>query len=399
MSTRCIGEVAELLRGVTYGKNDTTDSTAPDALPLLRATNITETGLVLTDLVFIPARLAKPEQRVQKGDIVITMSSGSASVVGRSVLVDEPIDATFGAFCGVLRASDQVLDRYLSYMIRAPQVRQCWSDVARGTNINNLKREDVLQTAILVPPLVEQQRIVAKLDAIDANLWKLSERLDAELLQSTQLLVSVADELFAGASGTSTALGEVCHLATGGTPSTHNRSFYESGEIKWLRSGDVHMREIRDCEGRITAAGMVSANTKFLPLNSVLIALAGQGKTRGTVAMLRTQATCNQSVVSIMPQDVKFLIPEFVYWYLRSKYDEIRRLTGDDGKDRRGLNMRIIRGLEVPVPPMTEQERIVARLDEMQSVCAKVSANIERRKAKAGELHQSVLAAASRGAL
>jgi len=168
-------------------------------------------------------------------------------------------------------------------------------------------------------------------------------------------------------------LGEVCDLATGGTPSTHNKSFYENGEIKWLRSGDVHKRDIHDCEGRITAAGMASANTKFLPLNSVLIALAGQGKTRGTVAMLRTQATCNQSVVSIMPIDEQSLLPEFVYWYLRSKYHEIRRLTGDDGNDRRGLNMRIIRGLNVPVPSVTEQQRIVAKLDELSEIHAELA--------------------------
>jgi len=291
------------------------------------------------------------------------------------------------------------INRIFAYYMLRHITREIEQSVHGAVGLVHISKSKLESFKIPVPELTEQQHIVAKLDELNADLRKVSDCLDAKLLQSTQLLVSVAEELFAGTSGTSAALGEVCHLATGGTPSTHNRSFYENGEIKWLRSGDVHMREICDCEGRITAAGMASANTKFLPLNSVLIALAGQGKTRGTVAMLRTQATCNQSVVSIMPQDLKSLLPEFVYWYLRSKYDEIRRLTGDDGNDRRGLNMRIIRGLEVPVPPMTEQKRIVAKAELVHSVSAEVLANIERRKVKAGELRESVLAAAFRGEL
>jgi type I restriction enzyme S subunit len=198
VSTRCIGDVAELLRGVTYGKSDTTDSTDPDALPLLRATNITELGLLLADLVFIPARLARPEQRVRKGDIVMTMSSGSASVVGRSILVDDPIDATFGAFCGVLRSSDQVLGQYLSYMICAPHIRQYWTDRARGTNINNLKREDVLQTEILVPPLAEQRRIVARLDEMLSVCMEVSTNIERRKVKAGELRQSVLAAAFRG---------------------------------------------------------------------------------------------------------------------------------------------------------------------------------------------------------
>jgi restriction endonuclease S subunit len=186
-------------------------------------------------------------------------------------------------------------------------------------------------------------------------------------------------------------LGEVCELSTGGTPSTGNKAFYDGGQIKWLRSGDVHQREIYDCEGRITEEGMQNANTRYLPLNSVLIALAGQGKTRGTVAMLRTNATCNQSVVSIMPIDTKTLLPEFVFWNLHMKYDEIRRMTGDDGNDRRGLNMRLIRSMAVPIAPLDEQKRIVELLDVATAHVAELTACYEEARAHANNLFTSAL--------
>ena len=175
-------------------------------------------------------------------------------------------------------------------------------------------------------------------------------------------------------------LGDVCELSTGGTPSTGNKSYYDGGQIKWLRSGDVHQREIHDCDGRITEEGMRNANTRFLPLNSVLIALAGQGKTRGTVAILRTKATCNQSVVSIMPVHTSTLLPEFVFWNLHMKYDEIRRMTGDDGNDRRGLNMRLIRSMTVPIAPLEEQKRIVALLDAATASVTELTACYEQAR-------------------
>jgi restriction endonuclease S subunit len=184
-------------------------------------------------------------------------------------------------------------------------------------------------------------------------------------------------------------LGEVSELFTGGTPSTGNKSYYDGGQIKWLRSGDVHQREIYDCEGRITEEGMRNANTRYLPLNSVLIALAGQGKTRGTVAMLRTQATCNQSVVSIMPIDPKILLPEFVFWNLHMKYDEIRRMTGDDGNDRRGLNMRLIRSMTVPIAPLEEQKRIVTLLDDATARITELTTCYEQARTNANNLYES----------
>jgi restriction endonuclease S subunit len=192
-------------------------------------------------------------------------------------------------------------------------------------------------------------------------------------------------------------LGEVTELLTGGTPSTGEKSYYDGGQIKWLRSGDVHQREIYDCEGRITEEGMRNANTRYLPLNSVLIALAGQGKTRGTVAMLRTQATCNQSVVSIMPTDLKTLLPEFVFWNLHMKYDEIRRMTGDDGNDRRGLNMRLIRSMTVPIAPLEEQMRIVALLDNTSARITELTACYEQARTHANNLLTSALRDALEG--
>ncbi len=179
---------------------------------------------------------------------------------------------------------------------------------------------------------------------------------------------------------------------TGGTPSKAKPEFF-GGDIKWLVSGDIHNPEIFECEGRLTEAGRKESNAKLLPMNSVMIALNGQGKTRGTVALLRTQATCNQSLVCITPKDFEQLLPEYLYLNLHGRYQELRQLTGDSGNDRRGLNMGLINNIEVPIAPMQEQQRIVAILDEAFHGIATAKANAEKNLQNARALFDSHLQA------
>ena len=185
-------------------------------------------------------------------------------------------------------------------------------------------------------------------------------------------------------------IGDVCDLATGGTPSRAKPEYF-GGHIKWLVSGDINQGEIFDCEGRITEAGKKNSNAKLLPVNSVMIALNGQGKTRGTVALLRTQATCNQSMVSISPKPSSGLLPEFLYANLHGRYEEIRRMTSDDDKDRRGLNMGLVRSIKIPIAPLAEQQRIVGLLDEAFEGLATAKANAEKNLQNARALFESHL--------
>ena len=78
-------------------------------------------------------------------------------------------------------------------------------------------------------------------------------------------------------------------------------------------SGDINKKIINDCEGKITENGLNNSNAKFLPINSVMIALNGQGKTRGSVAKLKIKATCNQSLVSINPIDDNQILSDYIY--------------------------------------------------------------------------------------
>ena len=162
--TATITDVADFIRGVTYQKSDARREPEDGFLPLIRATNIGNESLSYDEFVFVPKKVVKPEQLIRVNDMVIAASSGSISIVGKSAPVLMNFEATFGAFCAVLRPKNSISPNFFRLYVQSPICRETWSNLARGTNINNLKREQVLTTSIPVPPLDEQAKIAELLD-------------------------------------------------------------------------------------------------------------------------------------------------------------------------------------------------------------------------------------------
>jgi type I restriction enzyme S subunit len=143
-----------------------------------------------------------------------------------------------------------------------------------------------------------------------------------------------------------------------------------------MASGDVHKKRIYDVEGRITEDGLNNSSTKILPENSVVIALAGQGKTKGTVAITKVELCTNQSVAAFLPNKQLFL-PEFLFHYLDSKYDDFREMTGDSNS-RTGLNLAILKEIQVPNLTILEQEAIVTRINIVEDCILEIGNQISK---------------------
>jgi type I restriction enzyme S subunit len=324
---------------------------------------------------------------VKSGDLLIGMDGefkcyewkGGPALLNQRVCRLQNINGTFDL-------------KYLYYGINSHL--KAIEDVTGYTTVKHLSSSTILNIEFPVPSLEKQRDIVEKLDKAFAEIDSLEKNFQLKEEKTNQLLQSMLSAAFNYSKDSDmnfVKIGEVCNLMTGGTPSRSKSDFFTNGTIKWLVSGDINMREIFDCPGRITSAAMQSSNTKILPLNSVMIALNGQGKTRGTVAMLRTEATCNQSLVSIFPKDLKILIPEFIFYNLDMRYLEIRRMTGDDGNDRRGLNMSIIRDIEISLPPVEIQNNIVNKIIKISSEIEKLKNQISIEKELMSSLRQSIL--------
>lgn len=145
----------------------------------------------------------------------------------------------------------------------------------------------------------------------------------------------------------------------GGTPDKSNDAYWENGDIPWLNSGSVNDGLITVPSAFITREGFANSSAKWIPKSALVMALAGQGKTKGMVAQLGIRATCNQSMTAIIPKE-KFS-PRFLYWWLVSNYQNIRNMAG--GEQRDGLNLDMLGSIPCPLLPLLEQTSIVDFLD------------------------------------
>ena len=159
-------------------------------------------------------------------------------------------------------------------------------------------------------------------------------------------------------------LGEIAQVSAGATPSTLKREYW-GGSIRWMNSGELNLKRVIEVENRITEIGLKKSSTKLIPKHSILIGLAGQGKTRGTVAMNMVELCTNQSIASVLPNEEVYY-SDYLYHNLDNRYDELRSLsTGDGG--RGGLNLQIIKSLVIELPTLPEQQKIATFLTSVDT--------------------------------
>lgn len=182
-------------------------------------------------------------------------------------------------------------------------------------------------------------------------------------------------------------IGKMTKTTAGGTPSTSVEEYW-GGDIKWMSSGELNLKRIYDVEGRITESGLKNSSTKIIPIKCVLIGLAGQGKTRGTVAMNMVELCTNQSVAAIFPG--KDFYEDYLFYNLDFRYEELRQLsTGEGG--RGGLNLNIINSVAIPLPPLHEQKAIAHILSLMDTAINKNNQLIAKKELQKKWLMQNLL--------
>jgi type I restriction enzyme S subunit len=143
--------------------------------------------------------------------------------------------------------------------------------------------------------------------------------------------------------------------------------------VPWLNSGSVNQGSVREASEFITNAALKNSSAKWIRRGSLVLALAGQGKTKGMVAQLDIDATCNQSMAAIVP--FPRLRARYLFWWLTSNYRDIRNMAGGDLRD--GLNLELLGNIECPLPAEAEQTQIAEFLDYET---AKIDALIDKQR-------------------
>ena len=150
-------------------------------------------------------------------------------------------------------------------------------------------------------------------------------------------------------------VSDVAEITAGGTPSTSVKEYWNPKQVPWLSSGEVHKKYITYTDDKISEEGLNHSSARMIKENSVLIALAGQGKTRGTVAINRIPLSTNQSIAAMT--FTSEICPEFIFSNLENRYDELRRISSGDGT-RGGLNKQLVGDVIIPYTFLKEQQAI-----------------------------------------
>lgn len=344
---------------------------------------------------------------LEKGDIVIPARGNS---IGHVKLVNEKSVSTQTTIANLID-QEKVSSKFLYYFYKAFKVNLFPYD---NTAIPQITVEKIRENIITLPPIIEQSQIADFLDQKTAQIDTIIEKKQKLLQLLEEKKKSVINEAVTKGLNSGVPMKVVnedwiesipthwknlklkwiSEIYAGGTPSTLVEEYWKNGNIPWLNSGTVNQRIINTCSNFITKLGFDNSSAKWIPKKSLLIALAGQGKTRGTVAKLEIEATCNQSLGVIVPyaSEIDY---EFLFYWLDRNYLNIRSLSGLDTRD--GLNLQMVGNFPIPLPPLEEQKAISHFLSLKEIHFNEISEKIELQISKLQEYRQSIISEAVTG--
>ena len=183
-----------------------------------------------------------------------------------------------------------------------------------------------------------------------------------------------------------TLLGDIAKISSGGTPDRSNPAYW-GGTIPWVKTGEIQFGIIRNAEEKITPLALAESSAKLVPADSLLMAMYGQGKTRGQVALLGIEAAINQACAAISPHDVQD--SRYLFQFLAANYENVRRLSNSGSQEN--LNAELIRNIRLFYPAKPEREKIADILGTWDEALEKLDALIAAKDRRKQALMQQLL--------
>jgi type I restriction enzyme S subunit len=427
-------------------------------VPYLRAANVRWGGLDVSDVKTMQFSPDEVETfRLQRDDILVVEASGSRDEVGKSALWREELPLVCLQNTLIRVRSRGVDPSFLRWHLHLDASSGDLGSASKGIGIHHIGAGRLAAWMINVPPLNEQRRIVAKLDAIfeqtraaKARLERLPTLLDKlkrsilaaafrgdltadwraahpDVEPASKLLERIRTErrrrweesLRAKGRNARRAshdageavdeepqsaipstwswclLGEAFSVQVGSTPSRAEPSYW-GGDIPWVSSGEVAFCRISSTKEHITASGLKNSSTKLQPPGTVLVGMIGEGRTRGQPAILDIAACTNQNAAAVRVSETE-IVPEYVYFHFAYRYEENRRVGS--GNNQQALNKARVEAMPLPLAPVEEEREIARRLTEAFAIIDGLATRLNVAIEHATTLERSALAKAFRGEL
>jgi type I restriction enzyme, S subunit len=316
--------------------------------------------------------------------------------------------------------------RWLMHAINSPSMRGAISAQQSGTTRKRISRTNLGGLAIPVPPLPEQCRIVEELerrlshvDAAERSLEGAKRKLESA---RRSIFHAVVDgSLVADCGGRSYAsicqhagvpfdviperpgwvrarIGAIATVGSGSTPNRGNKRYWENGDVPWVTSGQIVGGEyIREPAELITALALKETSVKLWPAGTLLVAMYGEGKTRGHCAELTIESTCNQACAAITLTAAFASVKPLLKFIFEARYEENRALSSGGVQDN--LNLGLIKNMTVDLPPREMQHELVTEAARRLSLLEAAATSIELCERQCARLRLALLGAAFAGRL
>lgn len=353
------------------------------------AKSITELGLKKSSAKLMP-----------KGSILFS----SRAPIGYVAIADGELCTNQG-FKSII-PNDFIDSDFLYYFLKTS--KQTAENAASGTTFKEISLSSFSELTIPYPPLKTQQAIVSKIEELFSELDKGIAELKLAQEQLKVYKQSVLKYAFEGKltndnvkdgelpeGWETTSVGELSEVFIGSTPK-RNIPEYWGGDINWISSGEVAFKDIFQSKEKISKIGLENSSCKIHPVGTVIIAMIGEGKTRGQAAILKIEASHNQNTAAIRLHKSTYT-SELLYYYLVLKYQENRK-TGS-GNNQKALNKERVKNIQIPLIPLKEQNVLIQEIESRFSVADKMEQSITESLQKAEALRQSILKKAFNGEL
>jgi type I restriction enzyme S subunit len=356
--------LAKVVRGVTFSQADASSVPFDGAVPVLRAGNIQERLIIDQDLSWVSRSFVSTDQYLQMNDIVVCTSSGSASLVGKSAILDAEFEGSWGAFNAVIRSNpDILLPEYIAYWLSSDAFR-AWKDrQVQGANIQNIRQSAIENIRLPLPTLHEQQRIV--------DVLRQTKELGVSRKASEETIQELTREYFNSLFGNVIAndkgwairkLGKISEIVRGSSPRPQGDPRLFGGPVPRLMVSDLTRDGlwVDATTDSLTLEGAKSSRP--MPAQSVVIAVSGAP---GLTAILNYDACIHDGFVGLRDLNAA-LLPEFVAFtlnLLRAKNDQqavgavFRNLTTDQ-----------VKAISIPVPPVELQKQFRSFLMQVKMI-------------------------------
>ena len=351
-----LGEVCEVVSGSTpktnvpeyWGEGHywVTPAELNDTIVYIDKTErqITDEALTKTKLRLLPVGTVLLSSRAPIGKVAITKTEMYCNQGFKNCI-----------------CSDSIYNKYLFYFLRLK--KEYLNSLGRGATFKEISKSIVESITIPLPPKSTQLSIVSELDKINELIRLKKEQLkDYDNLAQSIFYEMFGDPVENDKGWELKKLGEVCSVGTGSTPNRKNKEYYEHGIYPWVKSTEVCNLPIYSVEEFITEEALQNTNCGLYPKDSILMAMYGQGKTRGQVGLLKIEACTNQAVAAIVPS--KKINSIFLYRHLMLMYEHIRDMAR--GGNQANLNLTIVRSIQILLPPLPLQHLFAQRIEQIE---------------------------------